>query len=156
MSRRVKSRSAPRARSMSPATLRSIERLLDGLSGGQRDSVDNEGAGVVSMMHIAGPRSLGVGGLVAAGVLALPIPLPSPGLPSVPVPSPSLPAVVATVSPPALSTPTGLPRAKVSPPAQATGAGASPPAGAATPQPKPVTTQLPVRIPFTTISVSSP
>ena len=108
------------------------------------------------MMQIAGRGPLGVGGLVAAGVLALPIPLPSPSLPSVPVPLPSLPAVVATVSPPALSTPTGLPRAKASPPAQATGAGASPPAGAATPQPKPVTTQLPVRIPFTTISVSSP
>src|SRR6266566_6126587 len=132
MSRRVKSRSAPRARSMSPATLRSIERLLDGLSGVQRDSVDNEGAGVVSMMHIAGPRSLDVGGLVAAGVLALPIPLPSPSLPSVPLPTPSLPAVVATLSPPGLSTPTGLPRANESPPAQSTGAGATPAVRAAT------------------------
>ncbi len=107
------------------------------------------------MMQIAGRRSVGVGGVLAAGMLALPIPLPSPSVPSLPLPSPSLPAVVVTASPPALSTPTGLPLATASPPpTQSTGGGASPSVPAATP--KPVATPLPITIPFTTISVSSP
>ena len=108
------------------------------------------------MMQIAGRRSLGMGGLLAAGVLALPIPLPSPSVPSVPLPSPSLPAVVVTASPPALSTPTGLPGSTASPPAQSTVGAASPVAAAPTTQPKPAATPLPVTIPFTTIRVSSP
>jgi diguanylate cyclase (GGDEF)-like protein len=93
---------------------------------------------------------------MAAGLLALPIPLPSPSAPSVPLPSPTLPSVVATASPPALSTPTGLPRATATPPAQSTGGGASPAVPATTPEPKPASTPLPITIPFTTISVSSP
>jgi diguanylate cyclase (GGDEF)-like protein len=108
------------------------------------------------MMQIAGRRSLGMGGLVAAGVLALPIPLPSPSVPSIALPSPSVPAVVATASPPALSTPTGLPGATASPPAQSTVGGASPVASAPTAQPKPAATPQPITVPFTTIRVSSP
>lgn len=108
------------------------------------------------MMHSAGRRSVGVGGVVAAGLLALPVPLPTPSLPSIPVPSPSLPAVVATASPPALSTPTGAPFATASPPQQPV-AGTQPSAAPApVSQPHPAASPLPVTVPFTTISVSSP
>ncbi|HEX5272572.1 MAG TPA: diguanylate cyclase, partial [Gemmataceae bacterium] len=122
------------------------------LSAAQPDSTDNGRAGVVSSMKIAGRRSFGVGGLVAAGLLALPIPLPSPSVPQLPLPTPSLPSVVVTASPPALSTPTGVPVATARPAQQPTG-GAAPAVSTA---PKPVVTPLPITIPFTTISVSSP
>ena len=103
------------------------------------------------MMQIAGRRSLGVGGLVAAGLLTLPIPLPSPSVPQVPLPSPSLPAVVATMSPPVLPTADSTP-----PQQQPTGVATPSTAPAASSKPKPVATPLPINIPFTTISVSSP
>ena len=103
------------------------------------------------MKKSAGRWSAGAGGLAAAGLFSLPLPLPTPSLPSLALPSPSVPSVVATASPPALLT--SPPSALATPESVSVGSSPSP---VATPAPNPTSKPGPITVPFTTISVSSP